>query len=80
MRTSLKFQGPRRGTRSSTTTSFDLRVMLGCDVLLSVDSKDDKIEDGDRRRLSGGSWGMDAGIGFDMGYFTVCELRPEPRL
>ena len=71
VRTNLKFRA-QAGYKIIDNYQFDLRVMLGpsYDVLLSVDNKDDKIE-WNKGDFNGGSRGMDAGIGFDMGYFTV---------
>ena len=51
---------------------FDLRVMVGptYDVLLSVDNKDDQI-DWNEGNFNDGSFNIDAGLGFDMGWFTL---------
>jgi len=51
---------------------FDLRIMAGptYDVLLSVDNKDDNI-DWNKGDFNEGSFNIDAGLGFDMGWFTL---------
>jgi hypothetical protein len=60
------------GYRIVDTYQFDLRFFAGptYDVLLSVDDKDDEIgwNEGDFNK---GSFNIDAGLGFDMGLFTL---------
>lgn len=71
VRTNLKLKG-MVGYRLVDTYQFDVRFAMGptYDVLLSVDSKDDRIgyNKGD---FSNGSLNIDAALGFDMGLFTV---------
>ncbi|MBK7086286.1 MAG: outer membrane beta-barrel protein [Flavobacteriales bacterium] len=72
------------GYRIVDTYQFDLRFFAGptYDVLLSVDDKDDEIgwNEGDFNR---GSFNIDAGLGFDMGLFTLepsVSFGIEPRV
>ena len=71
IRTNLKVRA-LVGYKLVDTYEFDLRFMAGpsYDVLLSMDNRHDAIEwnDGDLNR---GSLNFDAGLGFDMGYFTL---------
>ncbi|MCC6400168.1 MAG: autotransporter outer membrane beta-barrel domain-containing protein [Flavobacteriales bacterium] len=60
------------GYRIVDSYQFDLRIFAGptYDVLLSVDDRDDDIgwNKGD---FNNGSFNVDAGLGFDMGLFTL---------
>ncbi len=71
IRTSLKLRA-LAGYRIIDSYQFDLRLAAGpsYDVLLSVDDKDEGIgwNEGDFNK---GSFNIDAGLGFDMGYFTL---------
>lgn len=71
IRTSLKLRA-MAGYRIIDSYQFDLRLAAGpsYDVLLSVDDKDEGIgwNEGDFNK---GSFNIDAGLGFDMGYFTL---------
>jgi hypothetical protein len=71
VRTNLKLRA-MVGYRIIDTYQFDLRFAMGpsYDVLLSVDDRNDRVgyNEGD---LSNGSLNWDAGLGFDMGLFTV---------
>jgi hypothetical protein len=71
LRTTLKLKA-LAGYRIIDGYNFDLRFMAGpsYDVLLSVDDRDDKVgwNKGD---FNGGSFNVDAGLGFDFGYFTL---------
>jgi hypothetical protein len=71
VRTSLKLRA-QLGYRLIDTYQFDVRLMLGpsYDALMSVDYRDDDItwNKGDMRK---GSWNLDAGIGLDMGLFSL---------
>jgi len=71
VRTTLKLKA-LAGYRIIDSYNFDLRFMAGptYDVLLSADDKDDKIgwNKGD---FNSGSFNVDAGLGFDFGYFTL---------
>jgi len=71
VRTSLKLRA-MLGYRVLDTYQFDIRLMLGpsYDVLMSVDDRDDKLgwNKGD---FNTGLWNLEAGVGFDMGLFTL---------
>ncbi|MBS1583734.1 MAG: outer membrane beta-barrel protein [Bacteroidetes bacterium] len=71
VRTNLKLKA-LAGYRIIDGYNFDLRFMAGpsYDVLLSVDNKNDAIgwNKGD---FNNGSFNIDAGLGFDLGYFTL---------
>jgi hypothetical protein len=71
VRTNLKLKA-MVGYRLVDTYQFDIRFAMGptYDVLLSVDSKDDRIgyNKGD---FKSGSLNIDAALGFDMGLFTL---------
>jgi hypothetical protein len=71
IRTSLKLRA-LAGYRIIDSYQFDLRLAVGpsYDVLLSVDDKQDGIgwNQGDFNK---GSFNFDAGLGFDMGYFSL---------
>ncbi|MBL7963220.1 MAG: PorT family protein [Flavobacteriales bacterium] len=71
IRTSLSLRA-LAGYRLVDSYQFDLRFFAGpsYDVLLSVDNKDDKItwNEGDFNK---GSFNVVAGLGFDMGHFTL---------
>ncbi|MBV6404855.1 MAG: outer membrane beta-barrel protein [Flavobacteriales bacterium] len=71
MRTNLRLK-LLGGYRIVDSYQFDLRFFLGptYDVLLSVDDRDDRIgwNKGDFNK---GSFNVDAGLGFDMGMFTL---------
>ncbi|MBL7950983.1 MAG: outer membrane beta-barrel protein [Flavobacteriales bacterium] len=71
VRTNLKLR-TLLGYRVVDTYQFDMRVMLGpsYDVLMSVDDRDGNLgwNKGD---FNSGSWNLDAGVGFDMGLFTL---------
>jgi hypothetical protein len=71
VRTSLNLRA-QVGYRLIDTYQFDVRLMLGpsYDALMSVDYRDDDItwNKGDMRK---GSWNLDAGVGLDMGLFTL---------
>lgn len=71
MRTNLKLKA-LAGYRIIDSYNFDLRFMAGptYDVLLSVDNKDDKIA-WNKGDFNNGSFNVDAGLGFDFGYFTL---------
>ena len=71
IRTTLKLKA-LGGYRIVDGELFDLRVMVGptYDVLLSVDNKDDQI-DWNEGNFNDGSFNIDAGLGFDMGWFTL---------
>ncbi len=60
------------GYRVLDTYQFDIRVMLGpsYDVLMSVDDRDGNLgwNKGD---FNSGAWNLEAGLGFDMGLFTL---------
>lgn len=74
VRTNLKLRA-LLGYRVVDTYPFDIRLMLGpsYDVLMSTDLRDDKIgwNKGD---FNSGSWNIDAGVGFDMGIFTLSPM------
>lgn len=71
VRTNLKLRA-LLGYRVLDTYQFDIRLMLGpsYDVLMSVDDRDGNLgwNKGD---FNSGSWNVDAGVGFDMGLFTL---------
>jgi hypothetical protein len=71
IRTNLKLRA-LAGYRIIDGYQFDLRFFMGpsYDVLLSTDSRDERINwnEGDFNK---GSFNVDAGLGFDMGYFTL---------
>ncbi len=71
VRTSLKLRA-LLGYRVLDTYQFDIRLMAGpsYDVLMSVDDRDDKLgwNKGD---FNTGLWNVEAGVGFDMGLFTL---------
>lgn len=71
VRTNLKLR-TMLGYRVVDTYQFDLRVMLGpsYDVLMSVDDRDGNLgwNEGDFNK---GLWNLEAGLGFDMGLFTL---------
>lgn len=71
IRTNLKMRA-LAGYRIVDSYQFDLRFFAGpsYDVLLSVDDKSGNI-DWNKGDFNGGSWNIDAGFGFDMGYFTL---------
>jgi hypothetical protein len=71
IRTNLKLRA-MAGYRIVDSYQFDIRFMAGpsYDVLLSVDSKDDKI-DWNKGDFNKGSFNVDAALGFDMGLFTL---------
>jgi len=71
VRTNLKLKA-LVGYRLVDTYQFDVRFAMGptYDVLLSVDSKDDRIGY-NRGDFSSGSMNIDAALGFDMGLFTL---------
>jgi len=71
IRTTLKLKA-LGGYRIVDGELFDLRIMAGptYDVLLSVDNKDDNI-DWNKGDFNEGSFNIDAGLGFDMGWFTL---------
>lgn len=63
------------GYRLLDTYQFDIRLMVGpsYDVLMSTDLRDDKIS-WDKGDFNSGSWNIDAGVGFDMGLFTLAPM------
>lgn len=71
VRTNLKLRA-MLGYRVVDTYQFDVRVMLGpsYDVLMSVDDRDGNLgwNEGDFNK---GLWNLEAGLGFDMGLFTL---------
>lgn len=71
VRTNLTLRA-HAGYRIVDSYQFDLRFFAGpsYDVLLSTDVRDDRIgwNQGDFNK---GSFNVDAGLGFDMGYFTL---------
>lgn len=71
VRTNLKLR-TMVGYRLVDTYQFDVRLMLGpsYDVLMSVDDRDGDLgwNKGD---FNSGSWNLDAGIGIDLGMFTI---------
>lgn len=74
VRTNLKLRG-LLGYRVIDTYQFDVRVMLGpsYDVLMSVDDRDGNLgwNKGD---FNTGLWNLEAGLGFDMGLFTLSPM------
>jgi hypothetical protein len=74
VRTNLKLR-TLVGYRVLDTYQFDVRLMLGpsYDVLMSVDSRDDKLN-WNKGDFNSGSWNLDAGVGFDMGLFTLSPM------
>jgi hypothetical protein len=71
VRTNLKLRA-QLGYRVVDSYQFDIRVMLGpsYDVLMSVDSRDDDLT-WNEADFNSGSFNIDAGLGFDMGLFTL---------
>ncbi len=71
VRTNLKLRA-QLGYRVIDTYQFDMRVMLGpsYDVLMSVDDRDGNLT-WNKGDFNSGSFNIDAGIGFDMGLFTL---------
>ena len=71
VRTNLKLRA-QLGYRVIDTYQFDMRVMLGpsYDVLMSVDDREGNI-DWNKGDFNNGSFNIDAGVGFDMGLFTL---------
>lgn len=71
IRTNLKLRA-LAGYKFVDSYQFDLRFMLGpsYDVLMSVDNKDDKI-DWNKGDFNSGSFNIEAGLGFDMGLFSL---------
>jgi len=71
VRTNLKLRA-QLGYRVIDTYQFDMRVMLGpsYDVLMSVDDRDGNIT-WNKADFNSGSFNIDAGVGFDMGLFTL---------
>ncbi|MCB0794834.1 MAG: outer membrane beta-barrel protein [Flavobacteriales bacterium] len=71
IRTNLKLRA-MAGYRIVDSYQFDLRFMVGpsYDVLLSVDDKDGDIT-WNKGDFNAGSFNIDAGLGFDMGLFTL---------
>lgn len=71
IRTNLKLRA-LAGYKVVDSYQFDLRFMVGpsYDVLMSVDNKDDKI-DWNKGDFNGGSFNIEAGLGFDMGLFSL---------
>lgn len=71
VRTNLKLRA-QLGYRIIDSYQFDIRVMLGpsYDVLMSVDDRDGDLT-WNKGDFNSGSFNIDAGIGFDMGLFTL---------
>jgi hypothetical protein len=71
IRTNLKLRA-LVGYKLVDSYQFDLRFMAGSsyDVLMSVDSKDDKI-DWNQGDFNSGAFNIEAGLGFDMGLFSL---------
>lgn len=69
--TNLKLRA-QLGYRIIDSYQFDMRFMLGpsYNVLMSVDDRDDKLG-WNRADFNSGSFNIDAGLGFDMGLFTL---------
>ncbi len=63
------------GYRVLDTYQFDIRLMVGpsFDVLMSSDLRDDKIS-WDKGDFNSGLWNLEAGVGFDMGLFTLSPM------
>lgn len=64
------------GYRVIDSYQFDLRLMAGpsYDVLLSVDEKGDNRIGWNKGDFSTGSFNVEAGLGFDMGMFTLAPM------
>lgn len=89
VRTNLKLRA-QLGYRIIDSYQFDMRFMLGpsYDVVMSIDQRDGDLSwnEGDFNK---GSFNIDAGVGFDMGLFTLSPtasfglsrvLRDDPTL
>ncbi|MBX2973297.1 MAG: outer membrane beta-barrel protein [Flavobacteriales bacterium] len=74
IRTNLKLR-TMLGYRVVDTYQFDIRLMLGpsYDVLMSVNDRNDKLN-WNKGDFNSGSWNIDAGVGFDMGIFTLSPM------
>lgn len=74
VRTNLKLR-TLLGYRIVDTYQFDIRLMVGpsYDVLMSVDDRDDKLN-WNKGDFNKGLWNIDAGVGFDMGLFTLAPM------
>lgn len=71
IRTNLRLKA-LAGYRIIDTYQFDLRFFAGptYDVLMSTDLRDDRIN-WNKGDFNAGSFNIDAGLGFDMGLFTL---------
>lgn len=71
VRTNLKLRA-QLGYRVIDSYQFDMRVMLGpsYDVLMSVDDREGDLT-WNKADFNNGSFNIDAGVGFDMGLFSL---------